>query len=343
MDKLQKTIGKSGELKWIPDGFHFLSPEKSTYRRKLLDKIHKFFMKNGYLEVIPPSFDFSSSFSGHLSEMEKTHLLKYKDLSGSEISPSFDLTIQVVKGMASFSYPTETQKVFYSSRVIKDSQRKNGSKRETFQLGAEIIGRSDYHTFIGLLEELENLFLNINFPYPITLVLGNTLVFEKISTFLNLNSTEKELFSDIVYSKNTPSLNGFFQDKEVPVDFQNLIRSILFNFDFHNLKTDILHISKKYDLKLENLISETENILSVWNEKKRAFDFCLDFSLIRDLNYYTGFVFHAYSGNISDPVFMGGAYDHLYERYSGVQKNACGFAMSMDIVEELLKNERIGV
>ncbi len=343
MDKLRRSVGEVGEVKWIPDGFHFLGPDEMKERRKLMDHIHTFFSKSGYSEVVPPSFDFSSSFSGHLRDNEKSHLLKYRDISGSEISPSFDLTIQVVKGMAGFSHLQENQKVFYSGRTVKDYHRRNGAKREVFQVGAEIIGNSDARTFTGLLEELEKLFGSLEFQHPITLVLGNTLVFAKIAEYLKFSEKEKERCSSLIYSKNTASLIEFFQEKNIPSDFQNLIKSILLNFDFEKLQKEILPISKKYNLGLEEIFAETESILSVWNSRRKAFDFCLDFSLVRDLNYYTGFVFHAYAGNASDPLFMGGAYDHLYERYSGIQKNACGFAMNIDIIEALLQNQRIGV
>ena len=54
------------ELKWIPDGFHFLGIEEAKKRRNTLDKIHSFFQKNEFNEVSPPTYDFSSSFQNHV-------------------------------------------------------------------------------------------------------------------------------------------------------------------------------------------------------------------------------------------------------------------------------------
>ena len=38
----------SSELKWIPDGFHFLGIEEAKKRRSTLNKVHAFFQEYGF-------------------------------------------------------------------------------------------------------------------------------------------------------------------------------------------------------------------------------------------------------------------------------------------------------
>jgi ATP phosphoribosyltransferase regulatory subunit len=111
----------NSEVKWIPDGFHFLGHEDSLQRKKILDKVYQFFDERGYLEVTQPGFDFTSSFLKYVSASEEARILKSRDLSGKEISPSIDLTLQVVKGLAGYSVKKGNQKIFYTGRIVKDN------------------------------------------------------------------------------------------------------------------------------------------------------------------------------------------------------------------------------
>src|SRR5262245_9261582 len=101
--RVKNEFQATSELKWIPDGFHFIGPEESEIRRRTLERVHAFFREKGFLEVKPPCFDFTSSFHYSVPESEQAKILKTRDLQGTEISPSLDLTLQVVKGMTGFT------------------------------------------------------------------------------------------------------------------------------------------------------------------------------------------------------------------------------------------------
>jgi ATP phosphoribosyltransferase regulatory subunit len=64
----------------------------------------------------------------------------------------------------------------------------------------------------------------------------------------------------------------------------------------------------------------------------------MDYTLFRDLDYYTGFIFQGYGMGSSYPIFTGGAYDKLFEKFTGQEKKACGFALNIDIFEDIIGN-----
>ncbi|PKA03729.1 histidine--tRNA ligase [Leptospira ellisii] len=97
-------------------------------------------------------------------------------------------------------------------------------------------------------------------------------------------------------------------------------------------------LSGRWRENIERILEETAWIVNVWSSRKRKIDLCVDFSLLRDLNYYTGFVFQGYLEGFPDPVLTGGSYDHLYELFSGVPKNASGYALVVNTLESALKN-----
>ena len=130
---------RKNEIRWIPDGFHFRGSEAGSKRRSILNQVTGFFQKAGYAEVFLPAFDYSATFTNHLNY--KNAVLKFRDFSGSEISPSSDPTIQAVKGIAGQELSAKTR-IFYTSSVIRDNDNHNGRRRETLQTGAENFGSS---------------------------------------------------------------------------------------------------------------------------------------------------------------------------------------------------------
>ena len=50
--KLINERNINSEVKWIPDGFHFLGHEDSLQRKKILDKVYQFFDERGYLNHV---------------------------------------------------------------------------------------------------------------------------------------------------------------------------------------------------------------------------------------------------------------------------------------------------
>lgn len=118
-----------------------------------------------------------------------------------------------------------------------------------------------------------------------------------------------------------------------------MFNSLALNFDPNSLKNslNLNSLSKNLEKSLNSILEETYWIFDSWESKKRNIDLCIDFSLLRDLNYYTGFVFQGYLQDSPDPVLTGGTYDHLYEMFSGVQKNASGYALVVNTLESSLK------
>lgn len=337
---MKQEIQKNTEIKWNPDGFHFLGPEESRSRRKILDTLHSFFQEKGFLEVNPPVFDFTASFEHHVTEHEKGKILKSRDLLGREISPSLDLTVQVVKGMAGFASSLKaSSKVYYTGRVFKDNSRGNGARRETLQLGAEVLGHSNGNTFKLLLSLIDSVFSLLNFQSRTTIVLGHMQVMTSILEKYNFSAHEQRVFLNHVYSKDFSSLNIFLNKKnELPKSTRELILDLILSFN-HPEKTiqSLREESEKYKLGLEECLEETEDILSYSEKHLKNLDICLDYSLVRDMDYYTGFLFYGFSGKDPQPLVMGGAYDRLFEKFSGESKRACGLAFQIDTLEEFLR------
>ncbi len=330
------------EKKWIPDGFHFLGPDQSSGRRKLLDSLSSGLKKFGYSEVFLPSFDYSSSFLLTVSAEDSSALYRFRDSDGNEISPSADLTVQAVKGMAGFAHRKENQRIFYQGKIFRDYGRKSGSRKEILQVGAENIGGSGSSAILGILREISSLFSLLPLLSPLTIVLGNVNVFHSVMESLGLSRVEKRQLSFLLYRKNLPEIRRFLENRK-GLEIYPILESLCLGFSSEkDIPTSgVSSTGSSLSDSFQKIIKETKSILDSL-ENNGSVEYCADYTLIPDLEYYTGFVFQGYVSGSSEPVLTGGSYDHLYELFSGVQKDACGFAIHVDALENVLKTDPTG-
>ena len=113
----------------------------------------------------------------------------------------------------------------------------------------------------------------------------------------------------------------------------------------------LLDSKKKH---LSNIIKGAPKLFDFLNNKsKEGFDFMLkqldffnidyiiDYKLVRGLDYYNDFVFEWVTQSLGSQsaVCAGGRYDGLFDVLGGKPTNACGFAIGLERLFELVKIE----
>ncbi|TGL48274.1 ATP phosphoribosyltransferase regulatory subunit [Leptospira meyeri] len=337
MNQKNKLI--SSEQKWIPDGFHFLGPEESKNRRILLQSYSELFEKEGYSEISLPSFDYSNSFRSHLDHGLES-LLVTKDWDGNELSPGVDLTLQVVKGMAARSHWEENQNVFYFARKIRDHKKRNASRREILQIGVESLGKSDANHILSQIQILNRLWKTSVPKVPFTIVFGHSSFFRSVLGILGWNEEQTKVLRQLLYTKNLPELVSLAARENTSESHMQMIQLLLRPIPviemprFQDSLQKILE-PKEWDVLKGDLESIT-SFFAEWSKVLGEIPCIWDPSLVRDLSYYTGFMFQGYVEGDPEPVFAGGVYNELYESFTGIKKDACGFALHLDSIEEIV-------
>lgn len=333
----------SSEQKWIPDGFHFLGPEESKNRRILLQKFAEVFERFGYSEITLPSFDYTSSFESFL-EPGEDGLLKAKDWDGNELSPGVDLTLQVVKGMAARLHWEENQRVYYIAKKIRDHKKRNASRREILQIGAESLGTSTNSEIINHIQILKTLWSESTNSVPVSFVFGHSELFSKIVKLLNWDEFHSKSLKQFLYTKNLPELLSLAARLGVNERDTKILRLFLSPSDFFKFESFQKELSQLLDKKYRNEIDPLLETVGEFSNELKKLDqnlHCIwDPSLVRDVSYYTGILFQGFQKNNPEPVFAGGVYDQLYESFSGISKQASGFALHLDPIEELVLNKK---
>ncbi|BDA79091.1 ATP phosphoribosyltransferase regulatory subunit [Leptospira kobayashii] len=331
---------KLAERRWIPDGFHFLGPEETKNRRVLLAGLMQIFENHNYSEITLPSFDYSSSFHSHLGASESASILRARDWDGYELSPSVDITLQVVKGMAARSHWEENQNVYYVGRKIRDHKKRNASRREILQIGGESIGNSSIGNILSQIQILEKLWLFATEKERVSFALGHAGLLSLVTEILGWEEEWEEITAQLLFTKNHTELINLASRKNTDSHSIEILKLFLKPVSFSGfeefkktfLSFDFASDQKK---KAETYLNEVSALIKEWQKANVSFSGVWDPALIRDVNYYTGIVFQGYREGHSEPVFAGGVYDGLYETYTELKKEACGFALHIDPIEEV--------
>ncbi|TGK48492.1 ATP phosphoribosyltransferase regulatory subunit [Leptospira bouyouniensis] len=339
----QKNKPISSEQKWIPDGFHFLGPEESKNRRNLLQSFSELFEREGYSEITLPSFDYSNSFRSQLQDGVES-LLVTKDWDGNELSPGVDLTLQVVKGMAARSHWEENQNVYYFAKKIRDHKKRNASRREVLQVGVESLGRSDTKQLVSQIQILKKLWDKTLPNKSFTIVFGHSSFFRSLLEILGWNEEQTKLLQQFLYTKNIPELVSLAARENTSESHMRIIQLLLkpiLTTEIDDFKKSIeVVLSKEELMKINTDLESIISFFEVWNKQMNGIPSIWDPSLVRDLSYYTGFMFQGYVEQDPEPVFAGGVYNELYASFTGIPKEACGFALHLDSIEVMLNKEK---
>ncbi|MGV3665644.1 MAG: ATP phosphoribosyltransferase regulatory subunit [Leptospira bouyouniensis] len=339
----QKNKPISSEQKWIPDGFHFLGPEESKNRRNLLQSFSELFEREGYSEITLPSFDYSNSFRSQLQDGVES-LLVTKDWDGNELSPGVDLTLQVVKGMAARSHWEENQNVYYFAKKIRDHKKRNASRREVLQVGVESLGRSDTKQLVSQIQILKKLWDKTLPNKSFTIVFGHSSFFRSLLEILGWNEEQTKLLQQFLYTKNIPELVSLAARENTSESHMRIIQLLLkpiLTTEIDDFKKSMeVVLSKEELMKINTDLESIISFFEVWNKQMNGIPSIWDPSLVRDLSYYTGFMFQGYVEQDPEPVFAGGVYNELYASFTGIPKEACGFALHLDSIEVMLNKEK---
>ena len=86
-------------------------------------------------------------------------------------------------------------------------------------------------------------------------------------------------------------------------------------------------------------VNELINIVSALEEKGYGNKIKIDFSVLNDMNYYSGIVFRGFINGIPTGILSGGQYDHLMKKMKK-KSGAIGFAVYLDMLERLNETEK---
>lgn len=296
-----------------------------SFNEKVVFALRSLYASRGFSQYKMSHFEEYDLYARNKDFLISSNVITFTDLGGKLMALKPDVTLSIIKNIK--DSPNDIQKVFYNENVYRVSKGSETYK-EIMQAGLECFG--DINKFalcevvslaaeslkiisdsavldISHLGLLENVFDSFSIPNSIKgdvlKLIGekNTHELTRLCANLNLSQEEIEILKLLISTGGKP-------EKVLP-----LLEEALSG------KTDISPL-----LELKELCSSVDDSIKSMLR--------IDFSVVSDINYYSGIVFKGFIEGIPSSLLSGGQYDKLMKKMNR-RSSAIGFAVYLDLLE----------
>ncbi|MDA8696389.1 histidine--tRNA ligase [Gammaproteobacteria bacterium] len=326
---MKKIQSLTGMLDLFKDSDQHHSAEKIFRVEEILKST---FTSFNFSEIRTPALEETDLFkrsAGDSSDIVNKEIYTFLDRNKKSISLRPEGTAGVIRSIIEKKQDSLTNKFWYIGSMWRYERPQRGRFRQFNQAGVEILGYEEGVSEYELISLVCNIIQDLN--------LQDTTI--KINHLGDPN-TKKNYCNDLV-SYLTPFLNELAE-----IEQERLQKNPLKILDSKSERTQ--EILKSGPILKDYL--PNNNIELLKDIKKTFSSFCnieIDHTLVRGLDYYSGFVIEASSANLGaqDSFLGGGRYDILSEKLGGKYLPAIGLAIGIerlaDIANLSFKKEKV--
>ena len=284
------------------------------------------FQNYGMSEIRTPALEDTNLFKrsvGDASDIVNKELYSFNDKNDKNIVLRPEGTAGVIRAIIQKKIDLEVHKFWYMGPMWRYERPQKGRYRQFYQAGVEILGHHE-----GLPEfEMISLVCSINQYLQIDkpIIKINHLGDNKI----------KELYCEDLVKYLSP-LKSKLDEKDQNRLKKNPLRIL-------DSKSETTQNILKDAPKINNYISNSSKMLldEIIKTFSSECSIQIDSSLVRGLDYYTGFVFEAVSDDLGaqNAYLGGGRYDNLCSQLGGKNLPAIGMAIGLERLSILVNAE----
>ena len=318
MDKIKSLTGM---LDLYDDGDNTSLPAKLFY---LEEKIKDIFKSYKLDEIRTPVLEDTNLFIrsvGGASDIVNKEIYSFNDRNDKGIALRPEGTAGVIRSIVEKKLDQSNHKLWYMGPMWRYERPQKGRYRQFNQAGVEILGISEGAPEIEMISIICSIITEFNLE-------NCTIKINHLGT-----QKSKESFCNALVGFLAP-----YKESLDEKDQQRLEKNPLRVLDSKNTNTQ--EILKNAPSIKEFLEPSALNLLnSIKDEFSDICDIEIDYSLVRGLDYYSGFVFEAVSSNLGaqDSFLGGGRYDQLCEKLGGKSLPSIGMAIGLERFAELIE------
>jgi ATP phosphoribosyltransferase regulatory subunit len=304
-----------------PAGTRMLLLADARRRRDVEARVMFALEHAGYGEVILPIVDFVEAYGGVLDERTLRLAYRFTDGEGNLLAIRSDFTPLLARAIA----PTLDRvdlplRVFYRGDVIRrDPPGRLVTRRESFQIGAELVGSDSFDADAEILELAARCIANLGIRPALSLT--DVRILGRILETAESRREVEPVVSRALRSKRTGELAAI-RDRVDPSLFTILSDLVAGAVTLDDLES--LPVTAEIARRLRSLA----NRLASCAEVVVALDEPAD-----EASYYTALRFQIFAAGTRIRVGRGGRYDALYGRF-GNSAPAIGFTLNADDLQE---------
>ncbi len=282
----------------------------------------------GYLPFKMSKFEEYDLYVRNKDFLISDSIITFTDTSGKLLALKPDVTLSIIKNGTDEAGCK--QKVYYNENVYRPSGETRQYK-EIMQAGLECIGD------IGVYDLFETLLLAAKSLQSISedfvLEISHLGILRGILDDIDGGDDFDAEIIRLVKEKNSHELAALCRDRGVSEEMTETLRSFVTIYGDPDSVMERLEPICKNRVSLDAL-NTLRQIRALFGDMEIAKKLRFDFSLVNDMNYYSGIVFGGFIDGIPESVLSGGQYGKLMKKM-GRRSDAVGFALYLDLLEGL--------
>lgn len=289
--------------------------------------LREMYQQYGYSPYKVSRFEEYDLYMRNKRFLPSEHVLAFSDMDGKLMALKPDVTLSIIKNSRGGG---ETLKVCYAENVYRVPRGAPGFK-EIMQTGLEVIGRVDAYAMGEVLmlaaRSLEAISERFALDVADLRIVSGILAGEALS-----DAQVAQLLL-LISEKNLHGLSAACDSLCLAGRTKELLSALITEYG------PLDETLEKYRaMDLPDACGEAMRDLETMGRMLLAWGLTgvnLDFSVVNDMNYYSGLIFAGFIDGIPSSVLSGGRYDNLMRRM-GREGQAIGFAVYLDQLGRLM-------
>jgi ATP phosphoribosyltransferase regulatory subunit len=310
----------------LPAGVRDWLPQELAYKREIEETIRGVFRTWSYSEVRTPTFESEEALERGLGEKLVRQTFRFTDPLGTSLALRTEMTTPIARVVsARLRNASLPLRLSYIATAFRYEEPQLGRMREFTQAGAELIGGP------GVDAEAEALFMAMETLDAVGLSdarfdVNNAAIVDGVLDAGGIAGDERSRVKQCIADRNVVAI----EDETIKQLVMMRGREDIIDFVRPLCRTP------QSCAALEDLEQIVERASALGYRERIN----IDFALLRDLEYYTGFVFEGYIGDLGFSLCGGGRYDSLLPRF-GYDAPAVGWMVGVERILLAMERRRV--
>ena len=294
--------------------------------------LRELYRRHGYLPYKMSKFEAYDLYVRNKNFLVSDQILTFTDLDGKLMALKPDVTLSILKNS---SQEKGLQKVYYNETVYRPDAGGHNF-REIMQAGLECIGQLDAFAVGEVVMLAARSLERIRGDY--LLDLSHLGLVAGLLAPLHLSGEGERALLQAMGQKNVPALRELGVQLRLPQEAtQHLCRLALLYGPPAQVLPELEALAAGQP-QAQASLQELAQLCALLAQYGVGANLRLDFSIVNDMNYYSGIIFRGYLPGLASGVLAGGRYDNLL-RKMGRAGGAIGFAVYLDQFQRLLAQQ----
>lgn len=291
------------------------------------------YQRYGYVQFKMSKFEEYDLYVRNKDFLVGDGVITFNDTDGKLLALKPDVTLSIVKNNQDES--ATVHKLYYNENVYRISQNTHTFK-EIMQTGLEYIGDIDIYALTEVVLLAVKSLEAVSENYMLDL--SHLGVLSALMETLSVSERDKKRLIHCIGEKNPHGVREICENAGIPSELSEKLVALIGAYGKPSVvlpKLRALNIGEEAEKAISELEIITQTLETVGYENRIH----IDFSVVNDMNYYSGIVFRGFIDGIPRGILSGGRYDKLMQKM-GRDTGAVGFAVYLDMLELLDTHEK---